>query len=192
MCPLAAKPGESILPSPQPCSAEGAAPARFGIPVGSGCFSCSYLWGVEDVLALTKKSEVAKNPLKSNTKRCWGDYFLQSPVAVEDKTGWNHFCEQGRPHVGPRCRWILLLNTGVPINQDLESKAFIFFPISTWRRGHRGEEERVRERLSPHPLMRYLGRNLLNQHSQSFWVPLRKTHVGIGYEPKAREKIVWL
>lgn len=51
MCPLAAKPGESILPSPQPCSSEGAAPARFGIPVGSGCFSCSDLWGVEDVLA---------------------------------------------------------------------------------------------------------------------------------------------
>lgn len=48
-------------------------------------------------------------------------------MAVEDKTGWNNFCEQGRPHVGPRCRWILLLNTGVPINQDLQSKAFIFF-----------------------------------------------------------------
>lgn len=123
MCPLAAKPGESILPSPQPCSAEGAAPARFGIPVGSGCFSCSCLWGVEDVLALRKNSEVAKKKIKNKTpnqttttKRCWRDYYLQSPVAVEDKTGWNNFCGQGRPHVGPRCCWILLLSTGVPIN----------------------------------------------------------------------------
>lgn len=70
MCPLAAKPGESILPSPQPCSAEGAALARFGIPVGSGCFSFSDLWGVEDVLALRKNSEVAKKPPKSNKKTC--------------------------------------------------------------------------------------------------------------------------
>lgn len=90
MCPLAAKPGESILPSPQPCSAEGAAPARFGIPVGSGCFSCSHLWGV-DVLALRKNSEVSKKKNPNQTKkRCWGDYFLKSPV---DKTGWNNFCE---------------------------------------------------------------------------------------------------
>lgn len=73
-----------------------------------------------------------------------GDYFLQSPVAVEDKTGWNNFCEQGRPHVGPRCCWILLLNTGVPINQDLESKAFIFFSNfhmeeRAQRRGRKGQ-----------------------------------------------------
>lgn len=116
MCPLAAKPGESILPSPQPCSSEGAAPARFGIPVGSGCFSCSDLWGVEDVLALRKNSEVAKKPPNQTKKRARGDYFLQPPVVVEDKTGWNNFCEQGRPHVGPRCCWTLLLDTGVPMS----------------------------------------------------------------------------
>lgn len=115
MCPLAAKPGESILPSPQPCSTEGAAPARFGIPVGSGFFSCFYLWGVENVLALRKKSEIAKKLPNQTRKRCQGDYFLQSPVAVEDKAGWNNFCEQERRHVGPRCLWIVLLNTGVLI-----------------------------------------------------------------------------
>lgn len=65
-------------------------------------------------------------------------------MAVEDKTGWNNFGEQGRPHVGPRCRWILLLNTGVPINQDLESKAFIFFSNfhmeeRAQRRGRKGQ-----------------------------------------------------
>lgn len=75
MCPLAAKPGESILPSPQPCSAEGAAPARFGIPVGSGCFSCSYLWGVEDVLALRKNSKAAKKTSNQTQKDAGGIIF---------------------------------------------------------------------------------------------------------------------
>lgn len=69
MCPLAAKPGESIRPSPQLCSAEGAAPARFEVPVGSGCSS---LWGVEDVLALTKNSEAAKNPQIKHEKMLGG------------------------------------------------------------------------------------------------------------------------
>lgn len=78
ICPLGAKPGESILPSPQPCSSEGAAPARFGIPVGSGCFSCSHLWGVEDVLALRKNSEVEKkipNPQIKQKKKMPGGLF---------------------------------------------------------------------------------------------------------------------
>lgn len=118
MCPLAAEPGESILPrSPAP-SGQRLLQDR-GSPVGAGCFSCTDLWGAEAALSLGKNWEVEKNPKPKSDKQkknAWGDYFLQSPVVVEDETGWNNFSELGRPHVAPRCCWILLLDTGVPMN----------------------------------------------------------------------------
>lgn len=138
MCPLAAEPGESILPRSPALQARGS-------PWVLAPSQARDLWGAEAAPALGKNWEVAKKKtpqnlnLQINKKNVGGDYFLQSPVVVEDGTDWNNFSERAKPRVGPRCCWILLLSTGVPINQALESTAFCFFPFS---HGGEGREER--------------------------------------------------
>jgi len=90
--------------------------------VGADCCSRPHPWGAGAALALGKNWEVAKKPQKTTNppetkeKTPWGNYFLQSPVVVEDRTDWNNFSERGKPHVNPRYCWMLLLDTGVPVN----------------------------------------------------------------------------
>lgn len=109
-------------PFPQPRSAGGAAAAGAGLPVGTRCFSGTELRGAGAALALGEKLggwKITKKKKKFNPteNKCpGGDYFLQSPVVVDNGTDWNNFSEWGKARVALRCCWILLLDTGVPIN----------------------------------------------------------------------------